>query len=91
MILTNVYNDKALGVLIDNNLTCSICMRSIAKKISSNLWLQSKLKEYLRIEYNFKRLIFNLPSIIAPQFGEELLISTATEFADYKKGLLKSF
>ena len=35
---------------------------------------------------NFIRLLFNLTSIIAPQFGEELLIPTSTEFTDYKKG-----
>ena len=38
-ILKNVNNDKVLGVLIDNNLTWSIHMQSIAKKISSNLYL----------------------------------------------------
>ena len=46
---------------------------------------------HLRIEYNFISLIFNLTSIIAQQFGEELLIPTSTEFTDYKKGQLESF
>ena len=49
-ISKNVNNDKALGVLIDNNLTWSIHMQSIAKKISSNLWLLSKLKEFSSLE-----------------------------------------
>ena len=34
-IFKNVNNDKVIGVLIDNNLTWSIHMQSIAKKISS--------------------------------------------------------
>ena len=49
-ILKNVNNDKVLGVLIDKNLTWSIHMQSIAKKISSNLWLLSKLKEFFSLE-----------------------------------------
>ena len=49
-ILKNVNNDKVLGVLIDNNLVWSIHIKSIAKKISSNLWLLSKLKEFFSLE-----------------------------------------
>ena len=49
-ILKKVINDKVLGVLIDNNLTWPIHMQSIAKKISSNLWLLSKLKEFFSLE-----------------------------------------
>ena len=48
--LKNVNNDKVLGVLIDNNLTWLIHIQSIAKKISSNLWLLSKLKEFFSVE-----------------------------------------
>ena len=42
-ILKNANNDKVLGGLIDNNLTWSIHMQSIAKTISSNLWLLSNV------------------------------------------------
>ena len=49
--LKNVNNDKVLGFLIDNNLTRSIHMQSIAKKISSNLWLLSKLKEFFSLQF----------------------------------------
>ena len=49
-ILKNVNNDKVLGVLIDNNRTWSIHIKSIAKKISSDLWLLSKLKEFFSLE-----------------------------------------
>ena len=49
--LKNVDNDKVLRVHIDNNLTWSIHIQFIVKKISSNLWLLSKLKEYLSLEH----------------------------------------
>ena len=50
-VLKNVQNDKVLGVHIDNNLTWTVHTEFIAKKISSNLWLLSKLKEYLSTEH----------------------------------------
>ena len=46
-----VETEKVLGLHIDNNLTWSVHIYSIAKKISSNLWLLSKLKEYLSTEH----------------------------------------
>ena len=49
-ILKNINNDKVLRVLIDNNLTWSIHMQSIAKKISHILWLLSKLKAFFSLE-----------------------------------------
>ena len=42
---------QILGVHIDNNLTWSIHIQFIVKKISSNLWLLSKLKKYLSLEH----------------------------------------
>ena len=50
-ILKTVETEKVLGVHIDNNLTWSVHIDSIAKKISSNLWLLSQLKEYLSTEH----------------------------------------
>ena len=50
-ILKNIENDKVLGVHIDNNLTWTVHTEFIAKKIASNLWLLSKLKEYLSTEH----------------------------------------
>ena len=50
-ILKNVENDKVLGVHIDNNITWTVHTEFIAKKIVSNLWLLSKLKEYLSTEH----------------------------------------
>ena len=49
--LKSVENEKVLGVRIDNNLTWSIYINFIAKQISSNLRLLSKLKDYLSIEH----------------------------------------
>ena len=50
-VLNSVENEKVLGVRIDNNLSWSIHINFIAKKISSNLWLLSKLKDYLSTEH----------------------------------------
>ena len=50
-VLNSVENEKVLGVRIDNNLTWSIHINFIAKKISSNLWLISKLKDYLSTKH----------------------------------------
>ena len=50
-VLNSVENEKVLGVRIDNNLTWSIHINFIAKKISSNLWLLSKLKDYISTEH----------------------------------------
>ena len=50
-VLNSVENEKVLGVRIDNNLTWSIHINFIAKKISSNLWLLSKLKDSLSTEH----------------------------------------
>ena len=41
-VLNSAENVKVLGAHIDNNLTWSIHINFIAKKISSNLWLLSK-------------------------------------------------
>ena len=49
--LNSVENEKVLGVRIDNNLTWSIHINFIAKKISSNLLLLSKLRDYLSTEH----------------------------------------
>ena len=45
--LNMISNDKILGVIIDNNLTWSQHIDKICKKITSNLWLLSRIKDYL--------------------------------------------
>ena len=44
--LSVVGSDKILRVLIDNNLTWTNHIDAVAKKIVSNLWLLSRIKEY---------------------------------------------
>ena len=46
-ILTVVTSDKILGVHIDNNSTWTDHINAVAKKMVSNLWLLSRIKEYL--------------------------------------------
>ena len=79
--LKNIDNDKDLGVYIDNNLTWSIHTQFIAKKISSNLWLLSRLKDYLSLEHRvqfYKTYTFNPTLITVPQYGEGNPILTLT-------------
>ena len=49
--LNTINKDKILGVTIDNNLAWSSHINQICKKISSNLWLLSRIKEYLSVEH----------------------------------------
>lgn len=46
-VLSNTSCDKILGVHIDNNLTWSTHIENISKKITSNIWLLSRIKDYL--------------------------------------------
>ena len=45
--LQTVSSDKILGVFVDNNLMWSDHVKHLTKKISSNIWLLSKLKHFL--------------------------------------------
>ena len=45
--LQMVSSDKILGVFVDNNLMWSDHVKHLTKKISSNIWLLSKLKHFL--------------------------------------------
>ncbi|MCG8113419.1 MAG: reverse transcriptase domain-containing protein [Candidatus Thiodiazotropha taylori] len=49
-----VSYDKILGVYVDNNLTWSYHINFVTKKVSSYLWLLSRIKEYLTIENRVK-------------------------------------
>ena len=42
-----IMNDKVLGIIIDNNLTWSQHVDKVCKKITTNLWLLSRIKDYL--------------------------------------------
>ena len=45
--LKTITNDKILGVFVDNNLTWSNHIKHLTKKITSNIWLLSKIKKFL--------------------------------------------
>ena len=45
--LSMITTDKILGVYINNNLTWSDHIKHLTKKISSNIWLLSKIKKFL--------------------------------------------
>ena len=42
-----IMNDKVLGIIIDNNLTWSQHVDKVCKKITTNLLLLSRIKDYL--------------------------------------------
>ena len=50
-ILHSTYNNDALNSVDNDNVTGSVHINFTAKKISSNLWLLSKLKDYLSTEH----------------------------------------
>ena len=49
--LKMISNDKILGVFVDNNLIWSDHVKHICKKISSYIWLLSKMKYFLSQEH----------------------------------------
>ena len=49
--LYKVLNDKVLGVQIDNNLSWGEHVSKIVRKISTNIWLLSKIKNYLSLNH----------------------------------------
>ena len=57
-------SDKILGVYVDENLCWNDHYQHISKKVSSYLWLLSKIKSYLSLDH--KLLYYN--SYIKPQF-----------------------
>ena len=57
-------SDKILGVYVDENLTWNNHYQHVSKKVSSYLWLLSKIKTYLSQEH---RLLY-YTAYIKPQF-----------------------
>ena len=49
--LNMITNDKVLGIVLDNNLTWSQHINKVCKKITSNLWLLARIKDYLNIPH----------------------------------------
>ena len=48
--LSTVVNNKVLGVQIDNNLPWGENVSKVVKKMSTNIWLLSKIKKLLIIK-----------------------------------------
>ena len=53
--LSMISNDKIFGVFVDQNLTWSDHIRHLSKKITSSIWLLSKVKKFLSQEH---RILF---------------------------------
>lgn len=49
--LSTVSNDKVLGVQLDNNLSWGDHISKVVKKMSTNIWLLSKIKNYLSLNH----------------------------------------
>ena len=49
--LSKISNDKILGVFVDQNLTWSDHIRHLSKKITSSIWLLSKVMKFLSQEH----------------------------------------
>ena len=66
-----IMNDKVLGIIIDNNLTWSQHVDKVCKKITINLWLLSRIKDYLTTpkEFNYIKHTFSPTSIIVILYG----------------------
>ena len=56
--LINVQREKVLGIEIDNNLLWGEHVRKITRKMSTNIWLLSKIKGFLSKEHKEHRLIY---------------------------------
>ena len=59
-----IHADKILGVHVDDNLMWNNHFQHVSKKISSYLWLLSKIKSYLSVEH--RPLFYN--AYIKPHF-----------------------
>ena len=51
MLLSLVPNEKVLGVQLDENLTWIEHISKVSKKMSTNVWLFSKIKKYMSVEH----------------------------------------
>ena len=70
--LNIISNDKILGVFVDNNLTWSDHIKHLTKKISSSIWLLSKIKKFLSQAHSFTSHIFNHILTFVTLYGQAL-------------------
>ena len=50
-IVNDISEDKILGVQVDDHLLFSYHIDKTAKKITSNIWLLSRIKDFLNTEH----------------------------------------
>ena len=50
--LSKVLNDKVLGVQIDNHLSWKEHVSKVVRKMTTNIWLLSKIKNYLSLNHH---------------------------------------
>ena len=78
LINNNTFNiiskDKILGVFVDDHLTWSHHVKHLSKKISSSIWLLSKIKKFLTKDHRaqFYKHTFSHTLIFAILSGEVL-------------------
>ena len=81
-------SDKVLGVHVDGNLSWNDHFYHVSKKVSSYLWLLSKIKIIYQksIDFYITILILNPILIIAALFGVIHQTSTLIKSINYKGG-----
>ena len=85
--LSMISNDKILGVFVDQNLPWSDHIRHLSKKITSSIWLLSKVKKFLSQEHPsyFISPIFNPILIFVILFRVAPLKQISRKFLGYRK------
>ena len=93
VILQLTTGDKILGVNIEQNLLWNNHFQCISRKVSSYIWLLSKIKSYLSTEHRsfFVTHIYSRIYIIVIPFGEILLIITCLKLLNSKAELAKLY
>ena len=89
--LNEISGDKILGVHVDNCLTFTGHIDNIAKKITSNIWLLSRIKQFLNKEHrlSYIKLTFNHTLTTVMLYGDAHLKLTLKDCFNSKKGLVK--
>lgn len=79
--LLTVSNEKVLGIQIDNHLSWGDHIRKVTRKMSTNIWLLSKIKGYLSHEH---RLVF-YKSYIQPHLDYANIVWGSTAKSNIKQ------
>ena len=85
-------SEKILGVHVNDNLMWNNHFQHVSKKISSYLWLLSKIRSYLSVEHRL--MFYNAyvkPNLItAILFGATLQVETSIKYLNYKDVLVNN-